>query len=51
MKMDLPGYDKSDIKAELKDGYLTISAEKNEDHEEKNEDYSYENAADKEGQE
>ncbi len=38
MKMDLPGYDKNDIKAELKDGYLTISAEKNENHEEKNED-------------
>ncbi len=37
MKMDLPGYDKNDIKAELKDGYLTITAEKNENIEEKNE--------------
>ena len=37
MKMDLPGFDKNDIKAELKDGYLTIRAEKNEDTEEKNE--------------
>ena len=37
MKMDLPGYDKQDIEAELKDGYLTIRAQKNEDTEEKDE--------------
>ena len=37
MQMDLPGFDKADIKAELKDGYLTIRAEKNENTEEKNE--------------
>ena len=30
LTMDLPGYDKKDIKAELNDGYLTISATKNE---------------------
>ena len=33
LSMDLPGYDKQDIKAELKDGYLTISAEKHENKE------------------
>ena len=37
MQMDLPGYDKNDIKAELKDGYLTIHAEKNENSENKDE--------------
>ena len=35
MQMDLPGFDKEDIKAELKDGYLTIRAEKNDTTEEK----------------
>ena len=33
LSMDLPGYDKNDIKAELKNGYLTISAEKHENRE------------------
>ena len=28
MEMELPGYEKQDLKADLKDGYLTISAEK-----------------------
>ena len=28
--MELPGYAKEDIKADLKDGYLTITAHKNE---------------------
>ena len=28
LDMDLPGYDKEDIKAQLKDGYLTITAQK-----------------------
>ena len=37
MTMDLPGYNKEDIKAEIKDGYLTISAEKKENHEETSE--------------
>ena len=27
MDMELPGYEKEDLKADLKDGYLTISAE------------------------
>ena len=33
--MELPGYAKEDIKADLKDGYLTITAHKNETKEAK----------------
>lgn len=35
--MELPGYAKEDVKAQLKDGYLTISAEHQENKEEKDE--------------
>ena len=35
IEMELPGYAKEDINAELKDGYLTISATKDESKEEK----------------
>ena len=35
IEMELPGYAKEDIKADLKDGYLTISASKSETKEEK----------------
>lgn len=35
IEMELPGYAKEDIKADLKDGYLTISAVRNETKEEK----------------
>ena len=35
IEMDLPGYAKEDISAELKNGYLSISAEKNSTKEEK----------------
>lgn len=35
MSMDLPGFSKEDIRAELKDGYLTIHAEKKDEKEEK----------------
>lgn len=35
VEMELPGYAKQDIKADLKDGYLTITAHKNETKEEK----------------
>lgn len=35
MSIDMPGFKKEDIKAELKDGYLTISAGSNETKEEK----------------
>lgn len=35
LDIELPGYAKEDIEAELKDGYLTISANKTENKEEK----------------
>ena len=35
VEMELPGYAKEDIKADLKDGYLTITAHKNETKEKK----------------
>ena len=37
LAIDLPGYRKDELKLELKDGYLTISAEKNEEKEQKDE--------------
>ena len=39
--IDLPGFKKEDVKAELKDGYLTISATKGLDHEEEKKDGKY----------
>ena len=39
LDMDLPGYEKEDIKIELHDGYLTVSAEKNEEKEDKHAKY------------
>ena len=41
MEMELPGYEKKDVKADLKDGYLTISAERSAKHEEKDENGKY----------
>ena len=41
LDMDLPGYDKSDIKAQLKGGYLTIIAQKNTSNEDKDEKGNY----------
>ena len=41
LDMDLPGYDKEDIKAQLKDGYLTITAQKNTSNEDKDEKGNY----------
>ena len=35
LEIDIPGFDKEDIKIELQDGYLTISAEKDDEKEEK----------------
>ena len=35
IEMELPGYAKEDIRADLKDGYLTITASKNETKEER----------------
>ena len=39
--MDLPGVKKEDVKAELKDGYLTINASSNSQKEEKDKDGRY----------
>ena len=39
--MDLPGYDKEDIKSQLKNGYLTITAQKNTSNDEKDEEGNY----------
>ena len=39
--MNLPGFAKEDIKAELKDGYLTIKAETNENNDEQDDDGRY----------
>ena len=41
LDVDLPGYKKEDVKAELKDGYLTISASNVNTKEEKDEDGKY----------
>ena len=41
LDMDLPGYDKEDIKAQLKNGYLTITAQKNTSNDEKDEEGNY----------
>ena len=38
MTMDLPGFDKDNIKIELKDGYLTVTAEQKEEKEENKEE-------------
>lgn len=41
LDIELPGYHKEDVKAELKDGYLTIQAEKTVNKDEKNENGAY----------
>ena len=41
VSMDLPGFKKEDIKAELKDGCLTISASRDVNKDEKNEEGKY----------
>lgn len=41
VSMNLPGFSKDDIKAELKDGYLTIKAETNQNNDEKDDDGKY----------
>ena len=41
LDIDLPGYKKEDVKAELKDGYMTITASHNTDNETKDEDGKY----------
>lgn len=41
LDIDMPGFKKEDIRAELKDGYLTIQAESSRDHDEKDEKGRY----------
>ncbi|MDD3218090.1 MAG: Hsp20/alpha crystallin family protein [Lachnospiraceae bacterium] len=41
LDIDLPGYKKEDLKAELKDGYLTIEAATNTNKDEKDKDGKY----------
>ncbi len=41
LDVDLPGFKKEDIQLELKDGYLTINAQKNSENEQKDEDGKY----------
>ena len=40
LEMELPGFTKDEVTAELKDGYLTIKAETNRNEDEKSEDGS-----------
>ena len=41
LEIDLPGYKKENVKAQLKDGYMTITAEAKKDNDEKAEDGKY----------
>lgn len=41
IEMDIPGFKKEDISIEVDDGYLTISAEKNYENNEEDEDRNY----------
>ena len=41
IEMDIPGYDKNDIKIECDDGILTITAEKNNEKNEEDENKKY----------
>lgn len=41
LSMELPGFSKEDISAQLKDGYLTVSAAKNEVKDEKDKEGNY----------
>lgn len=41
LDIDLPGCKKENVKAELKEGYLTISAETNQNNDQKDEDGKY----------
>lgn len=41
LEMDVPGVNKEDIKAELKDGYLTVSATANKNNDEKDDKGNY----------
>ncbi len=41
LEADLPGFNKEEIKVDLKDGMLTINAEHHTDNEDKNKDHHY----------
>ena len=41
LDIELPGYAKEDVQAELKDGYLTITAKKAENKDEEDKKHSY----------
>ena len=41
IEIELPGYKKEDVKSELKDGYMTITAEKNTESDKKDEEGNY----------
>ena len=41
LDIELPGYKKEDVRAQLKDGYLTVQAAKNMNNDEKNEQGAY----------
>ncbi len=41
LDIEMPGFKKEDIKAELKDGYLTIQAQRNQDRDEKDDKGRY----------
>ena len=39
LEIDIPGYDKEDIQIELQDGYITVTATKNDEKEDKHAKY------------
>lgn len=39
LEIDIPGYDKEDIQIKLQDGYVTVTAKKNEEKEDKHAKY------------
>ncbi len=39
LEIDVPGYNKEDIQIELREGYVTVTARKNEEKEDKNSKY------------
>lgn len=41
LDIDLPGYKKEDVNAELKDGYMTITAQKNSQNDQKDKEGNY----------
>ena len=41
LDMELPGFKKEDVKVQLKDGYLTVSAEKNANNDQKDSSGNY----------